>query len=321
VCTTCADGSFSASGATICITYETDEGKKTLFSDRGSREENVTKDEQRSSFKTLFNKMKDTMTDGRIKLQKEDLVLSDRFLERLGSRTEVDVLGSGVKDEAALVDCTNADVKLESQLFAYSVLLNNGDTALFCNKGTPITKLAYSNNQHTAHCYVNNSWVAATSGSTNNTWAGELLAEEDDYACSDMVFTIGSGDGITCDVTLDSSATAGNCGNTLAEGASCQPICNTNTVSGPTTCLSGIISNTVCTDVQAPSPSPSPYSPPSSSGLSIFTIGLIIAGVVIIIAIIICLTTKKDRSAYSILNAASVFSNVRYTDNVRYTAV
>jgi hypothetical protein len=248
-CTGCDTGKSSAAGG-ACTATNTLVGRQVIFKDRYNRRGSKTKPVQRTSFRNLFNQLKGTMTNNRMKILKGDLVLSEGFKIRLRDRTEVEVIGSGSKNETALVNCNNADVNLESQVGAYSIQLNDGDTALICNGVTPVTKLANNNEVHTAHCYNGVSWDDATSGS-ENPWTNTLIAEEDDYACSGLVFTVGSVDGVTCDVNLAAGAIAGDCGATLAEGATCQPVCPTGTTdNGPTTCTLGVISNTECSPIE-----------------------------------------------------------------------
>ena len=194
---------------------------------------------KRKQFRSMIQSLKEqirAIEKSRIQLRKEELVLSNKFKEKLGTRTVLDVIVPKQKTTAKMnsIDaCDEKDVDLKTQPLAYEVSLEETEAALVCSGNTPVTKLTMTNegtttDSFTYACWENNAWTTET----------EILSGQD-YLCEGKAFYVNSLSGVTCNVSnpvssLDPNVEAGvtgvDCGETLGDGETCSATCNPNFV-------------------------------------------------------------------------------------------
>ena len=199
--------------------------------------------QKRKQFQSIIRFLKQqirALATKRVKMQKEDLPLSETFKTKMGARTKIDVVVPKVKTPATLNSanaCDEADVDVKAQPDAYDINLAEGESGLICSGSDPITKLEMTREGSLHGEDVDLYDYACWDGSA---WLTEVEVQSGaDYVCDGMKFYVNSLSGITCNVsapvtTNDASVVSGvsgaDCGATIADGQSCNYTCNANFV-------------------------------------------------------------------------------------------
>lgn len=141
----------------------------------------TTHNEKRHTFKAIIFFIRNlirSLINRRMKMQKQDMVISTSFKNKLDSsnRNEIDVVMPKEKP-ATSDDCTFADIDTTSQTTAFDIqLIEVGDIGLVCKGQIPITKLelvstdADGNDQFKYYCYTNSTWQTGVDISSDSTY-------------------------------------------------------------------------------------------------------------------------------------------------------
>ena len=245
VCKRCAIGKFSKDGS-ACRTWaeknlnftipkKIDDIKDLIRNKRQSLLEGDKRLNVRSLLKSIKAAVKNAT--GRISLPKEDLFLSNPFLDRLKNRNQnISVVYPKNKTRINLTDaCLEADIQIRNQSEPYDVMLEEGEISLICNGELPLTKLRMERDaaihNETNDTYRYSCWE-------NNAWSDEkTILDGELYKCKNETYLVNSHSGVTCEATnpvssLNSSLVVGtdSCG-IIGEGHEClNYTCNENFV-------------------------------------------------------------------------------------------